>query len=576
MMRCNPCDGSKCLATQASPCVAKPAEAPIFDERFVDPLKAGKAGSCGEFDRLDDLSGLISHVDSGLKSPVDNKAVKMLVVPPEVIQGLTERAFVEIMHFLRTEHLAQLRKILDDPEASNNDRFVAMQLLKNACVASGKILPGCQDTGTAIVLGKRGNRIFSEKDEAAIAKGVYNAYVKSKFRYSQMSPVTMFEEVSTKCNLPAQIELYSKEGASYDFLFIAKGGGSANKTFLYQQTKAVLNPKVLLEFLMEQIKTIGTSACPPYHLAVVIGGLSAEMTLKTVKLASCKYLDGLPTEGTNFGTAFRDLQLEQQLLENTRTLGIGAQFGGKYFCHDVRVVRLPRHGASCPIGIGVSCSADRQIMAKIDESGVYIERLEHDPAQFLPNIEETDGTQEVHVNLDAGIKKVLEQIRQYPIKQRVLLSGTVIVARDIAHARLSQILDETGDLPAYVKEYPIYYAGPAKKPDGFVSGSFGPTTAGRMDSYAAKFMEKGASLITLAKGNRSRAFANACKKYKGIYLGSVGGPAALIAKDCITSVEVIDFPDLGMEAVHKITVKDFPAFVVVDAQGNDFYQEWCG
>ncbi|GIX64120.1 fumarate hydratase [Babesia caballi] len=391
-----------------------------------------------------------------------------------------------------------------------------------------------------------------------------------------MSPLSMFEEVSTKCNLPAQIELYAKDGAAYNFLFIAKGGGSANKTFLYQQTKAVLNPDVLLNFLIDQIKTIGTSACPPYHLAVVIGGLSAELTLKTVKLASCKYLDALPTEGGSFGEAFRDVKLENEILNMTRTLGIGAQFGGKYFCHDVRVIRLPRHGASCPIGIGVSCSADRQIMAKVDASGVYLEKLEHDPAQFLPAIGEAEGVEEVCVDLDAGMENVLQQIRQYPTKQRLLLQGTMIVARDIAHARLSKILEETGDLPDYAKQYPIYYAGPAKKPDGFVSGSFGPTTAGRMDSYAAKFMEKGASLITLAKGNRSRAFANACKKYGGVYLGSVGGPAALIAQDCITSVEVIDFPELGMEAVHKITVKDFPAFVVVDAKGNDFYREWCG
>ncbi|GBE61338.1 fumarate hydratase [Babesia ovata] len=576
----NPCQGCKCFGSQATtPCAPKPtqaAAAPEFDHRFVDPLKKAGSSDGYDFERLDDLSNLLKVVDSSVPSISDATPVKMLLVPPQAIEELTERAFVEIMHFLRSEHLKQLRGILDDAEASNNDRFVAMQLLKNACVASGGVLPGCQDTGTAIVIGKRGNRVFTEGDEAAIAKGVYNAYVQRKFRYSQMSPLTMFEEVSTKCNLPAQIELYAKEGSSYNFLFIAKGGGSANKTFLYQQTKAVLNPDVLLNFLMDQIKTIGTSACPPYHLAVVIGGLSAEMTLKTVKLASCKYLDGLPTEGGNFGEAFRDVKLENDILNMTRTLGIGAQFGGKYFCHDVRVVRLPRHGASCPIGIGVSCSADRQIMAKIDASGVYLEKLEHDPARFLPTIDEADGAEEVNVDLDAGMDKVLEQIRKYPTKQRLLLHGTMIVARDIAHARLSQILKETGDLPDYAKQYPIYYAGPAKRPDGLVSGSFGPTTAGRMDSYAALFMEKQASLITLAKGNRSRAFANACKKYGGVYLGSVGGPAALIAKDCITSVEVIDFPELGMEAVHKITVKNFPAFVVVDAQGNDFYKEWCG
>ncbi|EDO05336.1 putative fumarate hydratase class I [Babesia bovis T2Bo] len=576
MARCNPCGGAKCLATQAPMAANKQMEAPSFDERFVDPFNNLHGGYKVEFERLDDLSAQITQVDTNIKSPVDGSSVKFLVVPQDVIQKLTEQAFVEIMHYLRPQHLQQLRNILDDHEASNNDRFVAMQLLKNACVASGKVLPGCQDTGTAIVLGKRGNRIYSEGDEAAIAKGVYEAYVNRKFRYSQMAPITMFDEVSTKCNLPAQIEIYSKEGSFYDFLFIAKGGGSANKTFLYQQTKAVLNPNVLIDFLMDQIKTIGTSACPPYHLAVVIGGLSAEMTLKTVKLLSCKYLDGLPTEGTQFGTAFRDIELENEILNRTRSIGIGAQFGGKYFCHDVRVVRLPRHGASCPIGIGVSCSADRQIMAKINETGVYIERLEHDPAQYLPPIDNNQEGEEIHINLDAGMENVLKQIRELPIKQRVLLNGTVIVARDIAHAKLNQILESTGDIPAYAKQYPIYYAGPAKKPDGLVSGSFGPTTAGRMDSYAAKFMEKGASLITLAKGNRSKAFANACKKYKGVYLGSVGGPAALIAQQCITSVEVVDFPELGMEAVHKITVKNFPAFVVVDANGNDFYQEWCG
>ncbi|EKX73611.1 fumarate hydratase family member protein [Theileria equi strain WA] len=437
------------------------------------------------------------------------------------------------------------------------------------------VLPGCQDTGTAIILGKRGNSIFSEGDELAITGGVYDAYMKQHFRYSQMSPLSMYEEVNTKCNLPAQIELYSQDGMEYNLLFIAKGGGSANKTFLYQQTKAVLNEPTLVEFLMEQIKTIGTSACPPYHLAIVVGGLSAEMTLKTVKLASCKYLDTLPTQGGQFGQAFRDMELESEILKRTRTIGIGAQFGGKYFCHDVRVVRLPRHGASCPIGIGVSCSADRQILAKINESGVYLEQLEHDPAQYLPDVSETiqeasDGN-EVRIDISVGMEKVLEQIRQYPVKTRILLSGPLIVARDIAHARIVKQFEETGKLPDYFKEFPIYYAGPAKTPEGYVSGSFGPTTAGRMDTYAQTLMKNGASLITLAKGNRSTQFRRTCKEYGAVYLGSVGGPAALIAQECIKSVEVIDFHELGMEAVHRIHVEDFPAFIVIDSKGNDLY-----
>ncbi|KAK1442980.1 iron-dependent fumarate hydratase [Babesia gibsoni] len=580
-MASHSCSGCKYFSSEATRGCDQKKDKPSldaspFNELYIDPLKGAGVSLNMEFERQDDLSKLVDVVSCDLKAFGSGSPVRMLRVPQEVLEALTERAFVEIMHFLRREHLQQLGKILEDPDASGNDRFVAMQLLKNACIAAGGVLPGCQDTGTAIVVAKRGNFILSENDQTAISKGVYNAYVKRKFRYSQMSPLSMFEEVSTKCNLPAQIELYSKDGAEYELLFIAKGGGSANKTFLYQQTKAVLHPDVLTNFLLDQIKTIGTSACPPYHLAIVIGGLSAEMTLKTVKMASCKYLDDLPKTGGNFGTAFRDVELEEKILQLTRTMGIGAQFGGKYFCHDVRVVRLPRHGASCPIGIGVSCSADRQILAKIKHDGVYLEKLEHDPAQFMPSIADSEVTEEIHIDLESGMENVLEKIRKFPVKTRVLLQGTMIVARDIAHARLSKILEETGDLPEYTKKYPIYYAGPAKKPDGLVSGSFGPTTAGRMDSYAGKFMEKGASLITLAKGNRSRAFSRACAKHGGVYLGSVGGPAALIAKECIKSVEVIDFPELGMEAVHKITVKDFPAFVVVDANGNDFYQEWCG
>ncbi|KAK2197545.1 bifunctional Fe-S hydro-lyase [Babesia duncani] len=547
------------------------SDAPAFDTRFVDPLAGGFNGNSMIFDRIDDLSDLLTSVE--VQHPFAGDG-KLLVIPPELLERLTTRAFVDIMHYLRASHLQQLRNILDDPESSNNDKFVSMQLLKNACVAAGKILPGCQDTGTAIVLGKRGNLIASKEDANAIARGVYNAYVTKKFRYSQMAPLSMYKETNTKCNLPAQIELYSCDGSKFELLFIAKGGGSANKTFLYQQTKAILTEQALTDFLLEHISSIGTSACPPYHLAIVIGGLSAEMTLKTVKLASCHHLDSLPTMGSEFAGAFRDIEMESKILEKTRQIGIGAQFGGKHFCHDVRVIRLPRHGASCPIGIGVSCSADRQIVAKIDPSGVYLERLEHDPAQFLPDISIGTPLEEIKIDLDVGMEKLLETIRQYPVKTRLSLSGTLIVARDIAHARIDEILTKTGDIPAYMKEHPIYYAGPAKRPEGHVSGSFGPTTAGRMDAYAERFMSHGASLITFAKGNRSRAFVAACKKYKGIYLGSVGGPAALISSECIESVQVIDFPDLGMEAVHKIKIKNFPAFVVVDSQGNDLYSQF--
>ncbi|UKK01546.2 fumarate hydratase class I [Theileria orientalis] len=571
----NPCLGCKCNSTlSGASCTkeVKPA-ASVFHNNYVEVFAKKTPKSDVKYTRLDDLSSLLKTEESGLKRS-DGSPVKFLHVPPEVLTGLTSVAFTEIMHFLRTEHLSQLRKVFDDPESSDNDRFVSMQLLKNACISAGKVLPGCQDTGTAIVIGKRGNDVFSENDAKAITKGVYDSYLTRNFRYSQMAPLSMFEEVNTKCNLPAQVEIYSQDGTEYEFLFIAKGGGSANKTFLYQQTKSVLNENSLISFLMDQIKTIGTSACPPYHLAIVIGGLSAEMTLKTVKLASCKYLDGLQTEGNEYGNAFRDLEFEQIILEKTKTIGIGAQFGGKYFCHDVRVIRLPRHGASCPIGIGVSCSADRQVLAKINPTGVYLEELEHDPAQFLPTMASESTAEEIKVDLTVGMEKVLEQLREYPVKTRVLLSGPLIVARDIAHAMIVEKMEKTNEIPSYFKEYPIYYAGPAKRPEGYVSGSFGPTTAGRMDVYAQKLMEKGASLVTLAKGNRSRGFVQACKKHGGIYLGSVGGPAALIAEDCIESVEVVDLEHLGMEAVHKIEVKDFPAFVVVDAKGNDFYGQW--
>jgi fumarate hydratase, class I len=498
---------------------------------------------------------------------------RMLTVAPAALTQLAAQAFVDCAHLLRPGHLQLLRRILDDPEASDNDRFVAFDLLKNANIAAGKVLPMCQDTGTAIVMGKKGERVWTGGgDAAALAAGIRRTYTETNLRYSQVAPLSLYEEVNTGDNLPAQIDLYADEGDEYHFLFIAKGGGSANKTFLYQQTKAVLNPKSLVKFLDEKLRTLGTSACPPYHLAIVIGGTSAEMNLKTVKLASCRYLDGLPTAGNRFGRAFRDLGFEQEVLGLTRGLGIGAQFGGKYFCHDVRVIRLPRHGASVPIGIGVSCAADRQILGKITAEGVFLEQLESNPAQYLPEVGEAHlGGEVVQIDLDRPMAEIRATLSHYPVKTRLSLTGSLIVARDIAHARLKERLDRGEGLPQYVKDRAIYYAGPAKTPVGFASGSFGPTTAGRMDSYVDQFMAAGGSFVTLAKGNRGPEVREACRKHRGFYLGSIGGPAARLAQDCIKRVELVEYPELGMEAIWRIDVVDFPAFIVIDDKGNDFY-----
>jgi fumarate hydratase class I len=486
---------------------------------------------------------------------------------------LTFAAIRDISHLFRPGHLQQLRAILDDPEASANDRFVALQLLKNANVSAGMVLPSCQDTGTAIVLGKKGQSVWTDgSDEAAISEGVARTFLQTNLRYSQMAPTSMYEERNTGDNLPAQIELYAEPGDEYRFLFLTKGGGSANKTFLYQETKALLNPKTLLAFLDKETKKLGTAACPPYHLAIVVGGMSAEFTLKTVKLASAKYLDHLPTSGNARGRAFRDLELEQQVLELTRRNGIGAQFGGKYFCHDVRVIRLPRHGASCPVGIGVSCSADRQAKGKITADGVFLEQLETNPARFLPEVESTQLADDVvRIDLNQPMAAIRAQLSRYPIRTRFSLSGPMVVARDIAHARLQERLVAGQGLPQYLKDHVVYYAGPAKTPQGMASGSFGPTTAGRMDAYVDAFQAMGGSFVMLAKGNRSKAVTDACKKHGGFYLGSIGGPAAILAQDSIAKVEVLDYQDLGMESVWKIEVKDFPAFLVVDDKGNDFF-----
>jgi fumarate hydratase, class I len=498
---------------------------------------------------------------------------RVVKVDPEALTLLTREAFVDCQHLLRPGHLAQLRAILDDPEASSNDKFVALDLLKNANIAAGKVLPMCQDTGTAIVMGKKGQQVWTGADDAAaLSAGIRRTYTETNLRYSQVAPLSMYEEVNTGDNLPAQIDLYAEPGDQYKFLFIAKGGGSANKSFLYQQTKAVLNPKSLLKFLDEKIRTLGTAACPPYHLAIVIGGTSAEMNLKTVKLASCRFLDALPIEGNRYGQAYRDRGFEEEVLELTRGLGIGAQFGGKYFCHDVRVIRLPRHGASLPIGIGVSCSADRQILGKINADGVFVEELETNPARFLPEVDTASlGGEVVAVDLARPMDEIRRTLSQYPIKTRLSLTGPLIVARDIAHARLQERLDRGEGLPDYVKNHPIYYAGPAKTPEGYASGSFGPTTAGRMDSYVDRFMAAGGSFITLAKGNRGAEVRAACKKHGGFYLGSIGGPAARLAQDCIRKVELVEYPELGMEAIWRIEVADFPAFIVVDDKGNDFF-----
>ena len=504
-----------------------------------------------------------------------------LEVSAEAITALSETALHDINHYLRSAHLQQLANILKDPESSPNDRFVALDLLKNANIAAGGILPMCQDTGTAIVMGKKGQSVLtSSKDERAIAQGIYNAYTKLNLRYSQMAPITMWEEKNTGNNLPAQIELYadSDHPDEYSFLFIAKGGGSANKSFLYQETKSVLNPDTFYAWVADKLRSIGTAACPPYHLAIVIGGTSAEHNVKTAKLASTKYLDSLPTSGDPAtGHGFRDLEVEEEVLKLTRTLGIGAQFGGKYFCHDVRVIRLPRHGASVPISIAISCSADRQAKAKITKDGIFIEDLERDPAHFLPDtteahLIETDANM-VNIDLNQGMEKVLEQLRKCPVKTRLSLTGTLVVARDLAHARIRTAMEAGEPMPSYLRDYAVYYAGPAKTPEGYASGSFGPTTAGRMDSYVNYFQSHGGSMVMLAKGNRSKAVTDSCKEFGGFYLGSIGGPAARLAQDCIKKVEVLDFEELGMEAVWKIDVVDFPAFVVVDDKGNDFFAE---
>ncbi len=497
-----------------------------------------------------------------------------LQVDPEALTLITPEAMREIAHFLRPGHLQQLSNILSDPEASDNDRFVALDLLKNSAIAAGGVLPMCQDTGTAIVKAKKGERVSTGGgDEEAIARGVFNTYQTSNLRYSQMAPLNMYDEVNTGNNLPAEIKISATDGDAYKFLFMAKGGGSANKSYLFQETKALLNEKALLPWLFEKMKTLGTAACPPYHLAVVIGGTSAESAVETAKLASARYFDHLPTEGSKLGHAFRDIELEQKVLKLSQDTGIGAQFGGKYFCHDVRVIRLPRHGASCPVGMAVSCSADRQMTGKITKDGIFLEALEHDPARFLPEVthDDLEGTDVVQIDLNRPMADIRAELSKYPVKTRVMLTGPLVVARDIAHAKLKERLDREEPMPQYLKDFAVYYAGPAKTPEGMASGSFGPTTAGRMDSYVNEFQAAGGSFVMLAKGNRSKAVTDACKEHGGFYLGSIGGPAARLAQDCITKVEVLEMPELGMEAVWKIEVQDFPAFIIVDDKGNDFF-----
>ena len=500
---------------------------------------------------------------------------EFLKVEPEAIQLLTATAMRDIAHYLRPSHLQQLQNILDDDEASPNDHFVATELLQNANIAAGGILPMCQDTGTAIVMGKKGQNVFTGfDDEEVISRGIFDTYLTSNLRYSQLAPLSLFEEKNTKNNLPAQIELYATQGDAYKFLFMAKGGGSANKTYLFQETKALLNPDSLMEFLDINLRKLGTAACPPYHLAVVIGGTSAEFNLKTAKYASARYLDGLPTEGTMLGHGFRDLEWEQRILELTREMGIGAQFGGKYFCHDVRVIRLPRHGASNPVGIAVSCSADRQALGKITKDGVFLEQLEHDPAHYLPEVTEDDlGAKEVKIDLNRPMSEIRDELTKHPVKTRLSLTGTLVVGRDIVHAKIKERLDAGEPMPEYLQNHPIYYAGPAKTPEGYASGSFGPTTAGRMDSYVEQFQAAGGSLVMLAKGNRSQQVVDACKAHGGFYLGSIGGPAARLAKDAIRKVEVLEYEELGMEAVWRIEVESFPAFIIIDDKGNDFFAE---
>ena len=515
------------------------------------------------------------------KLPIDGVSTvtldgqEYLRVEPAVLRELSSQAFDDIAHLLRPGHLAQLRKVVDDPESSANDRFVAMELLRNANIAAGRVLPGCQDTGTAIVMGHKGERVLTGSDDAkALSEGVFDAYERRNLRYSQLAPLDMYTEKNTGSNLPAQIEVYAEPGDEYELLFIAKGGGSANKTFLFQETKALLNPTSLLSFVEANLKAIGTSACPPYHLALVIGGTSAEFTLKTVKLASTKYLDHLPTTGNDQGRAFRDFDMERQVLEIAERIGVGAQFGGKYFAHDARVIRLPRHGASCPVGLGVSCSADRQALAKITRDGVFLEQLEENPAAYLPDVAEHELDGEcVKVDLNQPMPEILAELSKYPVSTRLSLTGTMVVARDIAHAKLKERLDRGEGLPQYFKDHIVYYAGPAKRPEGRVSGSFGPTTAGRMDSYVELFQSHGGSMVMLAKGNRSQQVTDACAKYGGFYLGSIGGPAARLTDHSIRKVDVLEYPELGMEAIWKVEIEEFPAFIVVDDKGNDFYAQ---
>ena len=504
---------------------------------------------------------------------VDLGGQKFLRVEDSAIQALTSAGIRDISHLLRTSHLQQLANILDDPEASSNDRFVATELLRNANIAASFVLPGCQDTGTAIVKGKKGQFVLTQgNDKEPISRGIHDTFVNTNLRYSQMAPLTMWEEANTKTNLPAEIKIEAVPGSEYKFMFMTKGGGSANKSFLFQETKALLNPTSLMRWLDEKLRLLGTSACPPYHLGVVIGGTSAEFAVETAKLASTRYLDSLPTSGSALGHGFRDIELEGEILKLTQNFGIGAQFGGKYFCHDIRVIRLPRHGASLPVGIAVSCSADRQALAKITAEGVFLEQLETDPAKFLPEVEDEDlGGEVVRINLNQPMDAVRAELSKFPVKTRISLTGTLVVGRDIAHAKIKDRLDAGEPMPEYLRNHPIYYAGPAKTPDGYASGSFGPTTAGRMDSYVDQFQAAGGSMVMLAKGNRSQAVTDSCKRQGGFYLGSIGGPAARLAKDSIRSVEVLEYPELGMEAVWKIDVEDFPAFIVIDDKGNDFY-----
>ncbi len=535
----------------------------MADFHYTDPLPLGD----------DDTE--YRHLTSDHVSVVEFEGKPVLKVEAEALTLLADAAVREVSHLYRTSHLQQLRNILDDPEASQNDRFVARELLKNANIAAGMVLPGCQDTGTAIVMGKKGQQVWTiGGDREALSRGIFQAYAEDNLRYSQIAPLTMYEETNTGTNLPAQIDIEAIDGDAYKFLFITKGGGSANKTFIFQESKALLNPDSMMAFMRAKLMLLGTSACPPYHLAIVIGGSSAEANLKMVKLASTHYLDTLPEKGNEYGQAFRDRDMEQHILELTRELGIGAQFGGKYFAHDVRVIRLPRHGASLPVGIGVSCSADRNILGRIDQDGIWLEQLESNPARFLPEPTADDLSERVvQLDLNRPMEAIREELSRYPIKTQLLLNGPIVVARDIAHARLKEMLDRGEELPDYFKNHIVYYAGPAKTPEGYASGSFGPTTAGRMDSYVELFQKHGGSLVMLAKGNRSRQVTESCKHHGGFYLGSIGGAAAILAENNITKSEVIDFPELGMEAVYRIEVKDFPAFIVVDDKEHDFFAE---